>query len=129
MTTPSRIEIARNFALWGQYFDTGATMSSDEFDAMSEADKLDLLADAFGMEPSEPGKLSTFAENLTSTRSAEDLTAALDGDGADAYDCQAWNLTPAQWRHEVAMALAVRIANDAQHKAQRAETLAKWRKA
>lgn len=43
-------EIAQDFGLWAEYVDTDATMSREEFDAMSVEEKVSLQTQAFGPE-------------------------------------------------------------------------------
>lgn len=43
-------QIASDFRLWGEYFDTSAEMSRDEFEAMSLVEKIALLESAFSAE-------------------------------------------------------------------------------
>lgn len=41
-------QLATDFQLWGEFFDTSATMTEEEFDAMSIEGKVALLVQAFG---------------------------------------------------------------------------------
>jgi hypothetical protein len=43
-------EIANNWALWNEFVNTDGTMTREEFEAMSEADKVSLQVEAFGAE-------------------------------------------------------------------------------
>jgi hypothetical protein len=43
-------QIAGSFQLWSEYFDTDATMTEAEFDALSTDEKVKLQAEAFGEE-------------------------------------------------------------------------------
>ncbi|WP_167595299.1 hypothetical protein [Chromobacterium subtsugae] len=43
-------QIASDFQLWGEYFDTAAEMTEEEFNAMSTEDKVALQVQAFGPE-------------------------------------------------------------------------------
>lgn len=43
-------QIASTFANWREYFDTGAFMSEEEFDALSNDERIGLLIAAFGPE-------------------------------------------------------------------------------
>lgn len=40
--------IAATFSAWREFFDTGATMTEEEFDALTMEQRLALLAEAFG---------------------------------------------------------------------------------
>jgi hypothetical protein len=51
MASPTYDEIASSFNLWGEYVDPDATTSEEEFDAMSHADLVALMVEAFGPEP------------------------------------------------------------------------------
>ena len=44
-------EIASNFRMWRESFDTGAEMTQAEFEALSVEDGVAMLVDAFGPEP------------------------------------------------------------------------------
>ena len=46
--TATRTEIATNWTLWNEYVNTDATMTRDEFDALSTEEKLALQAEMFG---------------------------------------------------------------------------------
>ena len=48
MTTHTNIQIAADWALWREYFDTGATMTRDEFAALTQAERVVMLVEAFG---------------------------------------------------------------------------------
>lgn len=43
-------QIAADFQLWGEFVDTSAEMTEEEFDAMSVEDKIALQVEAFGPE-------------------------------------------------------------------------------
>lgn len=43
-------EIANDWALWNEFMNTDATMTREEFDSMSTAEKVGLQVDAFGAE-------------------------------------------------------------------------------
>lgn len=43
-------EIAQDFRLWGEYVDTDATMTEEEFEAMTVEQKIALQVEAFGPE-------------------------------------------------------------------------------
>jgi hypothetical protein len=45
-------QIAENFDLWCEYFDTNAMMTEDEFDELTTDEKVAMLIAAFG--PEEP---------------------------------------------------------------------------
>lgn len=45
-------QIASNYALWVEYFDTDGNMTKEEFDAMSVEARVKLLAEAFGPDAS-----------------------------------------------------------------------------
>lgn len=47
---PTRYEIAADFKLWGEYVDTLATMTEEEFNAMSVEQKVWLQAEISGPE-------------------------------------------------------------------------------
>ena len=46
-------EIADSWSLWCLYVDPGATMTQEEFDAMTTADRLQIIADCFGEQEDE----------------------------------------------------------------------------
>lgn len=41
-------QISADFALWGEYFDTGAEMTESEFDALTVEQKVAMITEAFG---------------------------------------------------------------------------------
>lgn len=43
-------QIAEDFRLWGEYFDTNAEMTEDEFNALSTEEKVQMQVEAFGEE-------------------------------------------------------------------------------
>ena len=43
-------QIASDFDLWGEYYDTGATMTREEFDALTIEQRIALLVDVFGVD-------------------------------------------------------------------------------
>jgi len=43
-------QIAEDFRLWGEYFDTGAEMSEEEFNALTTEEKEKMQVEAFGEE-------------------------------------------------------------------------------
>jgi hypothetical protein len=43
-------QIAEDFKLWGEFFDTGAEMTEAEFDALSIEEKITMQVEAFGHE-------------------------------------------------------------------------------
>ena len=51
MTRPTYEQIASSFDLWQEYADTSGAFGRGEFDAMSVADRVSLLIEAFGPEP------------------------------------------------------------------------------
>ena len=50
MDKPNYEEIAKNFGLWGEYIDTDATMTIEEFDEMSVDEKITMIVDIWGDE-------------------------------------------------------------------------------
>ena len=48
---------------------------------------------------------NTFAAACYDMNSIADLEHALTFDEADATDCATWNITPAQWREQIELAL------------------------
>jgi hypothetical protein len=46
--TPSRKELARDWDLWCEYVNPSGAMSRDEFDAMTEDQRLTFMAACFG---------------------------------------------------------------------------------
>ncbi|MCR5860189.1 hypothetical protein [Mesorhizobium sp. J428] len=54
MSTPTYAEIAASWDIWIEYVDTDATMTAEEFDAMSIEDKVALQVVAFGAEIPSP---------------------------------------------------------------------------
>lgn len=53
MHSPTSHEIARSFELWMEYVDRLGVMSRDDFDALTLADRLDLMRAAFGPDDSD----------------------------------------------------------------------------
>jgi hypothetical protein len=53
--------------------------------------------------------LTGFSEACYDTNTIEDLIEALEDRSADKIDCQAWQLTPTQWREAIAEALRAKI--------------------
>ena len=47
---PSYQQQANDYNLWQEYFDTGGQMSEDEFNAFTEAEKVDMLRQCYGPE-------------------------------------------------------------------------------
>ena len=43
-------QIANDFSLWGEYVDQLATMSEDDFNAMTTAEKIEMQIELFGSE-------------------------------------------------------------------------------
>lgn len=43
-------QIAEDFTLWGEFVDTGAEMTKEEFDAMTTEEKVRMQVEAFGEE-------------------------------------------------------------------------------
>ena len=50
MTNPTYAQIAADFRLWGERFDTGAEMTRADFDAVTIERRVGLLVDSFGPE-------------------------------------------------------------------------------
>jgi ribosomal protein L37E len=50
---PTYDELAGDWQMWQEYVDTGANMTEEEFDAMSEDERLEFLVGCFGKEGSE----------------------------------------------------------------------------
>jgi hypothetical protein len=48
MVSPTYAQIASSYSLWGEYVDPDATTSEEEFNAMSHADRVALMVEAFG---------------------------------------------------------------------------------
>ena len=46
-------EIANDFRLWGEYFDSGAEMTREEFDAMPMSKRLSMLVYVYGEDGTE----------------------------------------------------------------------------
>lgn len=51
--TKSYTEIANDYNLWGEYVDPQATMTEDEFNEMTEAEKVEMQKDLFGADESQ----------------------------------------------------------------------------
>ena len=82
MNKHTHSEIANNYRLWAEYFDTSAEMSEAEFDATSEAGKLAMLVDAFGADES-GATINTYRFSLPNDYdSAADDAAMLAADGS-----------------------------------------------
>jgi len=76
-------EIAADFQNWAEYFDTSATMTEAEFDAMPMEKRLSLLEDAFGPDD------CCFAIMIDGQRSAELYDTRKDAENAMAL----WSLS------------------------------------
>ena len=50
MSKYTHSEIANNYNLWSEYVDTQGLDSEAKFDAMSEAEKIKMIVDCFGVE-------------------------------------------------------------------------------
>jgi hypothetical protein len=50
MNSATYTEIANDWALWNEYVNTDATMSRDEFEALTTEQKVALQVEAFGPE-------------------------------------------------------------------------------
>lgn len=50
---PTRTEIAENFQLWCDYVDPSATMTEEEFDRLTLAEKLEIQRECFGEDEGE----------------------------------------------------------------------------
>jgi hypothetical protein len=50
MTAPTYAQQASSFDLWQEYVDPEATITREQFDAMSHADRVALIVDTFGPE-------------------------------------------------------------------------------
>jgi hypothetical protein len=48
MTIKTNREVAENFELWGEYFDTEATMSEDDFNAMTVEEREAMIEAEYG---------------------------------------------------------------------------------
>jgi hypothetical protein len=46
-------QVAKNFELWGEYVDTDANMTEEEFDALSTEEKVEMQEEMFGKEEDE----------------------------------------------------------------------------
>ena len=55
-----------------------------------------------------------FAEACYETNSVAELEEALKQQNADLIDCAAWEITPIQWRADIADALAAKLADAAE---------------
>jgi hypothetical protein len=51
MTAPTYAQQASNFDLWQEYVDPLETITREQFDVMSHADRVALIVDTFGPEP------------------------------------------------------------------------------
>ena len=51
MTAPTYAQRASSFDLWQEYVDPQATITREQFDAMSHADRVALIVETFGPEP------------------------------------------------------------------------------
>lgn len=52
---------------------------------------------------------NTFAAACYEQNTIEDLKSALERDRADAADCATWQLTDAEWRQQIQLALTQKI--------------------
>jgi hypothetical protein len=51
MTAPTYAQQASSFDLWQEYVDPQATITREQFDAMSHVDRVALIVETFGPEP------------------------------------------------------------------------------
>lgn len=58
----SMIEIADDFDLWGEYVDPNATMSEEEFNALTTAQKVEMQREMFPYEAAEEDAAGESAE-------------------------------------------------------------------
>ena len=64
MNRPTSEQIANNFGLWGEYVDPDATMTREQFDAMTTDEKLSMMRECFGSEMDEREQISQAAAAL-----------------------------------------------------------------
>lgn len=50
---PTNYEIANDYGLWGEYVDPQATMSEEQFYALSVSERLAMITECFGAEEDE----------------------------------------------------------------------------
>lgn len=48
--SPTSTEIAEDFDLWGHYVDPDATMTREQFDALTVSEKIDIQREVFGQD-------------------------------------------------------------------------------
>ena len=53
MPAPTYADIAASFGLWGEYVDPDMTFSEEEFEAMSSEQRIALMVECFGPEPTD----------------------------------------------------------------------------
>lgn len=58
-------------------------------------------------------QLTDFAEACFNTNSVAELREALAAPKADSTDCEAWSITPEQWRAAIQQALDAKLAEAA----------------
>lgn len=72
MSKPTYKQVAESFSLWGEYVDPAATMTEEEFDAMTTEEKVQIQVEIWGEEEGQEEDDDDFA------LSPDDIIAAID---------------------------------------------------
>ena len=101
-TSPTQAEVASSYTLWCEYFDTLGIDSREDFDAMLNSEKMEMLAFAFG----EDVDIES-APPMTPERAAEVQTMYARAEAATAIVTAAvqWRKYPINWQAELTKAI------------------------
>ena len=101
-TSPTQAEVASSYTLWCEYFDTLGIDSREDFDAMLNSEKMEMLAFAFGedvdIESAPPMTPERAAEVEIMYRRAEAATAIVTA-------AVRWRKYPINWQAELQTAI------------------------
>ena len=101
-TSPTQAAIASSYTLWCEYFDTLGIDSREDFDAMLNSEKMEMLAFGFGADVDIES-----APPMTPERAAEVQTMYARAEAATAIVTAAvqWRKYPISWRAELDYAI------------------------
>lgn len=101
-TSPTQAEVASSYTLWCEYFDTLGIDSREDFDAMLNSEKMEMLAFGFGEDVDVES-----APPMTPERAAEVQKMYARAEAATAIVTAAvqWRKYPINWRAELDYAI------------------------